>query len=428
MDLKRGEVAVACLCIGNAIAIARRRRKGQRRRSVWVKPWIANRETEGAFHKLMKELEQDPQHYKNYMRMDLPTFEELATKLEPLIKKCDTRMRNAISPSEQLAVTLRFLATGESYTSLQYQFRINKGTLCMIIPRVCEAISETLAHDFVKCPSSVEEWEDISNQFWERWQLPNCLGAIDGKHVRILHPPGTGSDFFNYKGYFSIILLAVVGAQSQFIYADVGCQGRISDGGVLRNTDFFKALEGKKLNIPEPKALPVDNINYQDCNPVIPYYFVGDDAFSLSQNLMKPYPNRGQTEEQRVMNYRFSRARRVSENAFGILSSKFRVFHSTLCVKPDNATIIVHAALALHNFLLHRCPNVYTPSGYMDTENDEGDIVDEDWRQSDEPCSIRDITIPGCNHTRNASAIRDCLCEYVNGPGQVPWQWKILLP
>ena len=87
MDLKRGEVAVACLCIGNAIAIARRRRKRQRRRSVWVKPWIANRETEGAFHKLMKELEQDPQHYKNYMRMDLPTFEELATKLEPLIKK-----------------------------------------------------------------------------------------------------------------------------------------------------------------------------------------------------------------------------------------------------------------------------------------------------------------------------------------------------
>jgi len=104
-------------------------------------------------------------------------------------------------------------------------------------------------------------------------------------------------------------------------------------------TDFFKALERKKLNIPQPSELPVDDVNYQDWRPVIPYYFVGDDAFSLSENLMKPYPNRGQTEEQRILNYRFSRARRVSENAFGILSSKFRVFLSTLCVKPENATI-----------------------------------------------------------------------------------------
>ena len=110
------DVAVACLCILSAVAIARRRR-GQRRRRMWVKPWIANRESEGSFHKLMKELEQDPEHYKNYMRMDLSTFEELVTQSEPLLKKCDTPMRNAISPSEQLAVTLRFLqflATGES--------------------------------------------------------------------------------------------------------------------------------------------------------------------------------------------------------------------------------------------------------------------------------------------------------------------------
>ena len=122
-------VAAACLSIANTVTVARRkRRRGQKR--MWVKPWIANRECEGSYHKLMKELEQDPEHYKNYMRMDPSTFEELATKLEPLLKKCDTKMRNAISPQEQLAVTLRFLATGETFTSLQYQFLINKGTIC----------------------------------------------------------------------------------------------------------------------------------------------------------------------------------------------------------------------------------------------------------------------------------------------------------
>ena len=115
----------------------------------------------------------------------------------------------------------------------------------------------------------------------------------------------------------------------------------------------------------------------------------------------------------------------MSENAFGILSAKFRVFLSTLCVKPDNATIIVHAALALHNYLLCKCPNIYTPPGSMDTHNGEGDVRDGDWRTSVEPSLIN---IPCSNYTRNAASVRDCLCEYVNGPGQVPWQWKILLP
>lgn len=125
-------------------------------------------------------------------------------------------MRNAISPREQLAVTLRFLATGNSHTNLQYQFRINKGAICQII-RVCKAISETLSSKYIKCPDSAQEWEDIALEFWTKWQLPNCLGAIYGKHVRILHPPGSGSDYFNYKGFFSIVLLAIVGAKSEFI-------------------------------------------------------------------------------------------------------------------------------------------------------------------------------------------------------------------
>ncbi|KAK2547179.1 hypothetical protein P5673_033005 [Acropora cervicornis] len=109
------------------------------------------------------------------------------------------------------------------------------------------------------------------------------------------------------------------------------------------------------------------------------------------------------------------RRRRVNENAFGILSSKFRVFLSTLCVKPENAIIIVHAALSLHNYLLCSCPNIYTPPGSVDTQNGEGDIFDGDWRNTVESYIIHNINIPGCNCTRNAASVRDCLYEYVNG-------------
>ena len=134
----------------------------------------------------------------------------------PFLKKRDTKVRNSISPAEQLAVTLRFLATGENYTSLQYQFRINKGTLYLTIPRVCEAISNVLA-SYITCPRSEEERLEIAKRFHSRWQLPNFIGAIDGKHVRILHPPGTGSDYFNYKGFFSFVLMAVVGPNAEFV-------------------------------------------------------------------------------------------------------------------------------------------------------------------------------------------------------------------
>ena len=182
-----------------------------------------------------------------------------------------------------------------------------------------------------------------------RWQLPHCLGAIDGKHVRILHPPKTGSDYYNYKSYFTLVLMAVVGSNYEFLFADVGCQGRISDGGVLRNTLFYQALEMVKLNIPQSKALPVHDS--EEWRLVISYFFVGDDSFSLTRNLMKPYSNRGQTEEQRIFNYRLSPARRVSENAFGLLASRFRVLHSTFNVRPESAISIVHATLVLHNFL-----------------------------------------------------------------------------
>ena len=90
--------------------------------------------------------------------------------------------------------------------------------------------------------------------------------------------------------------MVFVGPSSEFIYADVGCQGRISDGGVLRNTNFFKALEANELGIPNPQSLPTAPENRghkdEDSSCQIPHYFVGDDAFSLAPNLMKPYPQR----------------------------------------------------------------------------------------------------------------------------------------
>ena len=288
-------------------------------------------------------------------------------------------MRQPISRGKRLAVTLRFLATGESFSSLQYHFRISAASLSIIVPEVCQAVFQVLKDDYFKCPSAPELWLKIAHLFHNRWQLPHCIGAADGKHVRILHPRYSGSEFSNYKGLFSVVLLVVVDADYKFIFADVGCQGRISNGGILRNSLFWKALVNGSLGLPQPKLLLESTDKSFDgsyTTKPVPFYLAGDDAFPLENNIMKPYSQRNLSEEKRIFNYRLSRARRISKNVFGILSSRFRVFSTVMCVKPESAVKIVLCTIALHNFLRSIVPGRYFPTGALDKENSNGVVTE----------------------------------------------------
>lgn len=136
-------------------------------------------------------------------------------------------------------------------------------------------------------------------------------------------PPHSGSVYFNYKGTHSIVLMGIADAEYRLIYADVGCNGRLSEGGVFRKSTFAEALVRNQLNIPDPKPLP-------GRDAPLPYVLVGDDAFALNKNLLKPYSGRSLTELNRIFNYRLSRARRIIENVFGIMSARFRVLRTPI--------------------------------------------------------------------------------------------------
>jgi len=116
-------------------------------------------------------------------------------------------------------------------------------------------------------------------------------------------------------------------ANCNFIYCDVGANGRISDGGVFAACSLNKALEKNKLMLPHLRA----TVNTASTSP---YHFVADDALPLRDIIMKPYSGRNLTSEQNIFNYRLSRARRVVENAFGILANRFRIFLSTVHLEP----------------------------------------------------------------------------------------------
>ena len=231
-------------------------------------------------------------------------------------------------------------------------------------------------------PSSAAEWLEIERTFRERTNFPHCLGSIDGKHVILQAPFNSGSEYYNYKGTFSIVLLAIVDVEFNFILVNVGCQGRISDGGVFQNTSFYKKLINNELGFPQESRLPGQD-------KPMPYVLVADDAFPLLNTILKPFSGhqlKGST--QRLFNYRVSRARIVVENAFGILASVFRVLQKPMLLQEQNAISVVLACTYLHNFLRRSSTSryLYTPPGTFDSfDSDTGDLISGEWRKESLP-------------------------------------------
>jgi hypothetical protein len=115
----------------------------QKRKRLWKREFLKGGESEG--DRIMKELLlNDGSSFNNFVRMTKTDFEELLLLVAPKIMKKNTNYQAAVPPSVRLAVTLRFLATGDSYTSLMYLFKISKQCISMTVPEVCEAIIEVL--------------------------------------------------------------------------------------------------------------------------------------------------------------------------------------------------------------------------------------------------------------------------------------------
>ena len=294
--------------------------------------------------------------------MSPESFKYLLNVVGPIIAKKDTKFRKAILASERLCLTLHYLAYGGTQQSLSFSFRIVKSTISSIVNETCAAIWECLQQQYLRPPKTNDDWKKIAEGFFDIWNLPHCVGAIDGKHVRIKAPINSGSLYYNYKGFFSIVLMAICDARYLFLFVDKGDYGSNNDSGVFQRSAIGKAFFGKEIKLPEPECLESSPALGQ-----IPYYLVEDDAFPLQQWLMKPYPGQGTQESQAIFNYRLSRARRVIENAFGILAARWRVFMQSLQTSSENAETIVKATICLHNFLRQTKSAAYCHTGFVDS-------------------------------------------------------------
>ena len=217
----------------------------------------------------------DQESFYRYFHMSPQRFDHLLSLVGPLVKPQDTRYREAIPPNERLAVTLRYLVTGDSMQTISFSYCVGLSTVCGIIDTTCDALWTALYSQYISRPSTPSEWKRISKGFKEIWNFPHCVGAIDGKHTVIMQAPAqSGSTFYNYKGTHSIVLLAVCDAHYCFTLVDIGDAGRHSDGGVLSNSAFGQAMENGLLYIPEVEMI-------SSITTPIPYFLVGDAAFPL---------------------------------------------------------------------------------------------------------------------------------------------------
>ena len=167
----------------------------------------------------------------------------------------------------------------------------------------------------------------------ESWNFPNCIRAIDGKHVTMDCPNNAGSPFYNYKGFHSVVLLPMCDAKYCFTFLDIGGFGSTNDASIVSGALLGEMFENNPtdLNTPRPSL---------HGNKTLPYVVVGDDISPLKPWLMKPYPGRNVSGNQRVLNYRLSRARRTIENAFGILAAKWRLFIRCIRANVDLVTLM----------------------------------------------------------------------------------------
>nr|XP_048685785.1 uncharacterized protein LOC125626624 [Caretta caretta]XP_048685786.1 uncharacterized protein LOC125626624 [Caretta caretta] len=262
------------------------------------------------------------------------TFMELCDLLSPSLKHKDTRMRAALTVEKRVAITLWKLAMPDSYRSVRNRFGVGKSTVGAAVLQVANAIIDQLLSRVV----TLGNVQTIVDGF-SALGFPNCGGAIDGTHIPILAPEHRGSQYTNHKGYFSMVLQALVDHKGCFTDINMGWPGKVHDAHIFRNSGLFEQLQ-------EGTYFPDQKITVGDVE--MPIVILGDPAYPLMPWLMKLYAGTPDSSKEQF-NYRLSKCTMVVECALGHLKARWRSLLTRLDLSTTNIPIVIAACCVLHD-------------------------------------------------------------------------------
>uniref|UniRef100_A0A8C8SK72 DDE Tnp4 domain-containing protein n=1 Tax=Pelusios castaneus TaxID=367368 RepID=A0A8C8SK72_9SAUR len=288
--------------------------------------------------RIVLQLWDDEQWLQNF-RMRKATFMELCRELAPALHHKDTQMRSAITVEKRVAIALWKLATPDCYRSVANQFGVGRSTVGVALSQVCRAINCLLLRRTVTLGNVrkiIEGFQDLG--------FPNCGGALDGTHIPILAPDHLAREYINQKGYFSMVLQALVDHRGRFTDINAGWSGKVHDARIFRNSGLFRRLQSGTF-FPDEK-LTVQGVE-------MPVVILGDPAYPLMPWLMKPFTGKLDPAKEHF-NYRLSRCRMVVECAFGRLKARWRSLYGRLDLHEDNIPVVISACCVLHNICENR--------------------------------------------------------------------------
>ncbi|XP_017478775.1 PREDICTED: uncharacterized protein LOC108368434 [Rhagoletis zephyria] len=330
----------------------------------------------------------DENRFKENFRLNRNAFRRICEKVRG-IEKANTHMRPCIPLHKRVAISLFALGSAAEYRTVASLFGVGRSTVGEIVLDFCQAVCENLSDCINSYPPNQHEIRKVVDGFAQTG-FPQCFGAVDGCHIEVQPPKDDATDYYNYKGWYSVILLASCYHRSKFTYINIGSTGRNNDSYIFEKSTLKRFHETADIFTQNSKF--IGGIN-------VPVLLIGDSAFRLSRYMMKPFPySPNQPSIEKTFNYQLSRCRRLIENAFGQLKARFRKIGRGLQVAPKNINTIIRTCCILHNFL--KLENDEVSIGWMQDSR-------EDINARNQP---RHTTRVGENDV-NASAIRNAIAR-----------------
>ncbi|XP_054733615.1 uncharacterized protein LOC129241368 [Anastrepha obliqua] len=341
-----------------------------KRRLEWTKEWLKKNQTEFlSKENLRKEIQfrsNEIYHFNCFFDITERQFRYLVNKLSPVISSYEPhRKKKSFSAEERIAITLKYLATGEVHSCRNYCFRASKPVILKMIANICLNIYELLKDLFVSLPKTDEQWQNVANEFQRKHCMPNCAGHLAMQQIRF-HSSSRVEEQIDFINKQPLIFTSIVDSNNNFLYTDIEKTQAVAFDEIYEKSTIRQLIETYEVKLP---------VSYETEDGVEQsYYFASKCGLPLKPYLLNgsaDVPKDSRVNYNNIMNM----VNRHTENALRMLANIFPILSQPLRMDEENGRKIILGCVALYNFLRKTDRTFYKQTEKITLKND---WVDDD--------------------------------------------------